>query len=38
MTYKKSSYRAFNAVFGKIGRVASANVVVEFFTKTVTEN
>jgi len=26
---KKSFYRAFNAVFGKVGRVASENVVVE---------
>ena len=26
---KKSYYRAFNAVFGKLGRVASENVVVE---------
>jgi len=25
----KSFYRAFNAVFGKVGRVASENVVVE---------
>jgi len=26
---KKSFYRAFNGVFGKVGRVASENVVVE---------
>jgi len=26
---KKSFYRAFNAVFGKVGRVASENVIVE---------
>ena len=26
---KKSFYRAFNAVFGKVGRVASQNVVIE---------
>jgi len=26
---KKSFYRAFNAVFGKVGRVAWENVVVE---------
>ena len=28
---KKSFYRAFNAIFGNVGRVASANVVVELF-------
>ena len=26
---KQSMYRAFNAVFGKVGRIASADVVVE---------
>jgi len=26
---EKSFYRAFNAIFGKVGRVASADVVVE---------
>jgi len=26
---KKSFYRAFNAIFGNVGTVASANVVVE---------
>jgi len=30
---KKSFYRAFNCVFGKVGRVASENVIVELLTK-----
>jgi len=26
---KKSFYRAFNAIYGKVGRLASADVVIE---------
>ena len=28
---KQSTYRAFNAVFGKVGRIASSEVVVQLF-------
>ena len=28
---KKSFYRAFNAIYGKVGRLASADVVIELF-------
>jgi len=28
---KQSTYRAFNAVFGKVGRIASSEVVVQIF-------
>jgi len=30
---KKSSYRAFNAIYGKVGRLASADVIELLTTK-----